>query len=103
VGTGREDLQGGFAEAVMCGERRRSDAGEVVTFAKDRQHRIAKIVAEVSGEKTNEKFAEDGGLLDPPHQQTAESGTEGDEYGSNENGDDRIGVREARIGIETSD
>jgi len=62
--------------------------------------RTVSVVAEISGKKADKKFAEDRGLPHPSHEEAPERGTESDENGSDENGHDRIAVREVGIGVE---
>lgn len=93
VRTGRKDFGDGFTEAIRASEGDGRNFGEVIAFAEDREGGIAEVVAEIAGEKSDEEFAKNGGLLDPLHERAADGGAEGDEDGSDEDGDDRVGVR----------
>jgi hypothetical protein len=94
VRTWGKHLADRFAKTIGGGEGEGSDPGKIVTLPQDGEGWVAEVKTEIAGEKADEQFAEDGGLLDRLHEGAADSSAEGDEDGGDEDGDDRVGMGE---------
>src|SRR5215469_11564745 len=98
-----KNLVSGVSETIRTCKRGGSNAREVVALTKNSERRVAEIIAQVTGHQPDEQLAKDCGLPQIFHEQAAESGTQRDEDGSDQNGDNRVGMREVPLRKETSD
>ena len=52
----------------------------------------------IDGESTDQQFPKNSRLLQPLHQQSTKGGSQSDEDGRNQNGNDRVGMRKFATG-----